>query len=127
MIRGGRVLLTRRARPPYAGTWDVPGGFLEAGENPEQGLRRELREELGVGVRRARFIGFAMDRYGPRGFVVLAVAYRVTPASTRMRAGDDVSEVRWFQMTQVPWRQISFSGLRRLLRTVVRASAGSGL
>jgi len=121
-MRGGRLLLTRRARAPYAGTWDVPGGFLESGETPEQGLRRELREELGVGVRRARFIGFALDRYGPRGFAVLAAAYRVTPTSTRMRAADDVSEVRWFRKTEVPWRQIAFSGVRRLLRTVVRAS-----
>jgi|SRR5690348_6544502 ADP-ribose pyrophosphatase YjhB (NUDIX family) len=127
VMRGGRLLLTRRARPPYAGTWDVPGGFLESGETPEQGLRRELREELGVGVRRARFIGFALDRYGPRGFAVLAAAYRVTPTSTRMRAADDVSEVRWFGMTEVPWRQIAFSGVRRLLRTVVRVSARDGL
>lgn len=112
--------MTRRARPPYEGTWDVPGGFLESDEAPEQALRRELREELGIGVRRARFIGFAMDRYGPRGFVVLAAAYRVAPASTRMRAADDVAEVRWFRVAQVPWRDIAFSGLRRLLRTALR-------
>ena len=29
VIHGGRVLLGRRARDPYAGTWDLPGGFLE--------------------------------------------------------------------------------------------------
>jgi NADH pyrophosphatase NudC (nudix superfamily) len=66
----GRILLGRRARPPYAGTWDLPGGFLEAGETP-QGLAREMREELGVGVRSQRFAGFATDRYGPGGFAIL--------------------------------------------------------
>jgi ADP-ribose pyrophosphatase YjhB (NUDIX family) len=119
IVRRGRLLLARRARPPYAGTWDAPGGFLEAGETPEQGLRRELREEVGVGVRGARFVGFATDRYGPGGFAVLVAAYRVTPTSTAMRAADDVSEVRWFPLARVPWRAIAFPGLRRLLRKVL--------
>jgi len=118
-VRRGRLLLARRGRPPYAGTWDAPGGFLESGETPEQALRRELREEIGVGVRRARFVGFATDRYGPGGFVVLAAAYRVTPTSTKMRAADDVSEVRWFPLARVPWRAIAFVGLRGLLRKAV--------
>jgi len=112
----GRVLLARRARPPYAGTWDLPGGFLEAGETPERGLRRELREELGVGVSRATLVGFATDRYGPGGFPVLAAVYRVTPTSTRTRASDDVSEARWFRRREAPLRGIAFPGLRRLLR-----------
>jgi len=49
ICRRGRMLLAKRANPPYAGTWDLPGGFIEAGETPEAGMRRELREELSVG------------------------------------------------------------------------------
>jgi ADP-ribose pyrophosphatase YjhB (NUDIX family) len=78
VVRGGKVLFTRRANEPYAGTWDVPGGFMEAGEAPAAAVDRELREELGVGARTARFVGFATDRYGPRGFSVLTIVYRVT-------------------------------------------------
>ena len=114
--RRGRVLLGRRARAPYAGTWDLPGGFLEAGERPDECLRRELREELGIGTRRARLIGFATDRYGPKGFSVLAVVYQVTPRAGRIRPADDVSEVRWFPRRAIPYREIAFPGLRRLLR-----------
>lgn len=115
--RRGQVLLTRRGRPPYAGTWDVPGGFLEAGEDPERALRRELREELGVAVRRARLIGFATDRYGPGGFPVLTILYGVVLAPGPLRTSDDVSEARWFPAARMPWRQIAFPGLRRLLRS----------
>jgi len=73
ITRGGRLLLTRRARPPYAGTWDLPGGFLEAGERPEACVRRELREELAMGIRQARLVDFALDRYGPNGIPVLTL------------------------------------------------------
>lgn len=120
IVRGGRVLLTRRARPPYAGTWDLPGGFLEGGEHPEEGLDRELREELGLRASRARLIGFATDRYGPKGFPVLALVYRVTAARGRIRAGDDVAEARWFPRGAVPFRAIAFPSLRRLLRLYLR-------
>jgi mutator protein MutT len=116
IARGGRILLTRRARPPYAGTWDLPGGFLEAGESPEQCLRRELGEELGLGTRRARLLGFATDRYGANGFPILTLVYRVTVGSGRPQAADDVSEARWVRRRAVPYRAIAFPGLRRLLR-----------
>jgi 8-oxo-dGTP diphosphatase len=116
VLARGRVLLARRARPPYAGTWDLPGGFLEAGETPLAGLRRELREEIGARIRRATFAGFATDRYGPGGVAVLTIVYRVTPVSTAVHAEDDVSEVRWFPKHAIPYRHIAFPGLRRLLR-----------
>ncbi|MFK4223693.1 (deoxy)nucleoside triphosphate pyrophosphohydrolase [Streptomyces sp. NPDC019890] len=45
----GRLLAARRSAPEeLAGRWELPGGKLEPGESPEQGLVRELREELGV-------------------------------------------------------------------------------
>ena len=34
--------------PMPAWGWGVPGGFLSKGEHPEEGLRREMREEIGV-------------------------------------------------------------------------------
>ena len=70
------ILLCRRAAAPFAGYWDLAGGF-EADETPERGLRRELREELGVRITRARFRGFVPDRYGPGGFPVLGIVYEV--------------------------------------------------
>lgn len=46
-----RLLVVRRTAPPqFAGMWEFPGGKVEAGEAPKDGLHRELREELGIAV-----------------------------------------------------------------------------
>jgi mutator protein MutT len=47
--RDGRYLITRRLEGTHlAGLWEFPGGKILPGEKPEDALRRELREELGV-------------------------------------------------------------------------------
>jgi ADP-ribose pyrophosphatase YjhB (NUDIX family) len=109
------LLMCRRAAPPYRGTWDLAGGFLEADETPEHGLAREVGEELGARVRRARFRGFVVDRYGRGGIPVLGLVYEVRllgPVSAR----SDVSEVAWFARDAIPWRRIGFASIRRALR-----------
>lgn len=113
------ILLARRAAPPWRGTWDLPGGFLEAGELPEGGLRRELSEELGVRARIVRLHGCFTERYGPRGFPILAMVY-VARLAGSPAAGSDVSEVRWFRRGEIPWRGIAFPSVRRALRSFLR-------
>lgn len=122
IVRGRRVLLTRRAHPPRAGTWDLPGGFLEALETPEAGLRRELREELGITIQAATFVGFVMDRYGRDELPLLNIVFRVRARPGPIRVADDVSEARWFALDAVPYRAIGFAAMRRAVRDHARAT-----
>lgn len=51
----GQVLLAKRPDHTHqGGLWEFPGGKLEAGESVEEGLFRELHEELGIAVERHR-------------------------------------------------------------------------
>jgi len=100
----GRLLLSRRAVEPYLGLWDCPGGFLEEGEHPFDGLRRELQEETGLSVGPARFVGIWMDVYGdaPEAAATLNIYWNVRVDGGEPVAADDVSELRWFRADALP-------------------------
>jgi 8-oxo-dGTP diphosphatase len=55
VFRAGRVLLARRAKPPFAGAFSLPGGLVETGETLEGAALRELREEVAVDARIVAF------------------------------------------------------------------------
>jgi 8-oxo-dGTP diphosphatase len=63
----GRVLITQRpAGKHMAGSWEFPGGKLNPGESPLAGLKRELDEELGIGVDDAEPFVVQRFRYSDR-------------------------------------------------------------
>lgn len=65
--REGAVLLAQRLPGTHmAGRWEFPGGKLETGEGPRQGLDRELREELGIRVKTAEPLLKLSHRYADR-------------------------------------------------------------
>jgi ADP-ribose pyrophosphatase YjhB (NUDIX family) len=98
----GRILLARRAREPRAALWDVPGGFLEPAESPEEGVRRELLEETGLRIEVGRYVGSFVDVYGDGGDTTLNIFFECRVLDGTMRADDDVSELRWFAPDALP-------------------------
>ena len=68
-------ILTRRAKTlsAHAGQWALPGGRIDAGESPEQAVRRELEEEVGLALGGESVLGL-LDDYGTRsGFIITPV------------------------------------------------------
>lgn len=50
IMKEGRVFATQCGYGEFKDGWEFPGGKVEAGESPEEALRREIREELEVEV-----------------------------------------------------------------------------
>ncbi len=98
--RDGRVLLGRRREDPGAGRWDIPGGFLDEGEDALDALRREVVEETGLEVEPAEFLGTWNDAYWNR--TVLCLTWLARVVGCVERPGDDLVELRWFGVEERP-------------------------
>lgn len=114
--RDGRLLLARRAFEPRAGFWDLPGGFVDEREEPFAALERELREETGLGVEHAEFLGIWTEP-DYDGRTVLALTWRALLGAGEPRAADDVAELRWFAAGELPRDdELAFTHFPALLR-----------
>ncbi len=119
----GRVLLARRAWEPYAGMWDLPGGFLGEDEHPLAALSRELLEETGLEVEAGEWLGAFLVPYGEgKGTrTVLNLVWLARVVGGEARAADDVSELRWFARDELPLDEIALAEpLVRWLATPLR-------
>jgi 8-oxo-dGTP diphosphatase len=79
LIEAGRVLLTqRKAGTHLGGAWEFPGGKVLPGEDPRDGLRREIQEELGMDVAVGEILDVTFHRYEDAAKSVLLLFFEVT-------------------------------------------------
>jgi len=72
LFEGGRVLLTRRMKGAHlAGFWEFPGGKVEEGEDPEDALVRECREECGIEIEVDDILDVTFHRYEEKDVLLL--------------------------------------------------------
>lgn len=108
LVKATKVLLVRRAKPPWKDHWDIPGGFCDDGEHPLETARRELYEETGQRVGELTLIGVAMDRYPineEEEVSTLNLSYLGEPnarGESSSEHDDEVSEIGWFDLNELP-------------------------
>ncbi|MBX7199244.1 MAG: NUDIX domain-containing protein [Rhodospirillaceae bacterium] len=93
----GEVLLLRHVvRGSYP--WGLPGGFLKAGETPEQGAVRELTEETGLVAGAAGIVGVNM--ISPRHMEMIVLG--ATAVEMPSRLDFEIFEARFFAVNRLP-------------------------
>ncbi|MDQ3932860.1 MAG: NUDIX domain-containing protein [Actinomycetota bacterium] len=89
----GRLLVVRRANPPAAGRWTLPGGKVRGGERLADALSREFLEETGLEVRVGDLVGVAEALDDGSHYVILD--FHVHVLGGELVAGDDAIDAAW--------------------------------
>jgi len=108
------VLLIERGSPPFAGSWALPGGYVEMRETLEHAAARELEEETGltsVDLQQLHTFG-ALDRHPTERVVSVAYLGLVKFGEHTPRAASDARRVAWFAVDEVP--ELAFDHARIL-------------
>ncbi|WP_406173104.1 (deoxy)nucleoside triphosphate pyrophosphohydrolase [Streptomyces sp. NBC_00996] len=124
LLSEGRLLSARRSAPPaLAGRWELPGGKVEPGENPEHALVRELREELGVEAEPLERVPGEWTL--KPGYVLRVWTARLLPGSAEPRPLEDHDELRWLtpgEIWDVDWLDADVPAVKGAL---LRLDAGA--
>ena len=115
----GRVLLTRRAVPPYLGQWVMPGGKIDPGEPITAALKREVLEEVGIDVHVEGLVDvFEVVNSGEHDNHYVILYYLATAkGGTVLPNAREISEVLWVDRKSVEGLDIP-DGTRHILSKI---------
>ncbi len=92
-----RILLLQHRFRPGSG-WGIPGGFIHPREQPEEAVRRELREEIGLEIDDTS-IAFVRTLQKYRQVEII---FRCAPKGTPLPQGSEVNRAEWFAPDSLP-------------------------
>ncbi len=101
--QNGQLLLIRRADPPWQGYWNLPAGYVEVDEPPDQAAAREAQEETGLEVRIVRLVDALFFDDDPRGNGVLLL-YAAEVVGGVLRGSAEGEELAFFPPDAIPDR-----------------------
>jgi len=99
---GDRYLVLQRADQPCRGEWDTCGGFMEAGETPEECILRETLEETGLVVRIDRLIGAYSGQYGTDGKHTVDLGYLCVADTDEIVLSAEKLDAKWVGVDETP-------------------------
>lgn len=121
LLCNDELMLGVRREDPDAGKLDIIGGFIDFDETAEEGLRRELREELGLAISPEQLTYFCSvpNHYHFDGVlyhtldIIYTVRFETRPA---VAPADDLADVVWMRIEDIEDDQLAFDSTREALR-----------
>jgi len=118
----GEILFVIRKIDPKKGMLDLPGGFVDIDETLEEGMIREIDEELGVAitVEKLRYLGSMVDEYEHGGIesrTINAMYTAPLPENAHIVPADDVADFLFISPNKIPYEKLAFQGMKDFLKT----------
>ena len=110
-IRDGNILLQRQYRYPVCSwQWELPGGFVDPGETPDEAARRELKEETGSGysVKKLYSLGAFYPSFGSTNEKIWLFAAECGEAGDSHREPGEIIQIE--EMTEEQFRKLVAEG-----------------
>jgi 8-oxo-dGTP diphosphatase len=102
VIQNKKLVLIKRANPPFKGKYALPGGFVEYNETVEDAVVREIKEETGLKTEIKKLLGVYSDpNRDPRGHTVSAV-FELGVKGGKLESGSDAKEAKLFSLDKIP-------------------------
>lgn len=119
ITKQGKALLVKRRREPYANTWMFPAGFVDYGEHPEETVKREVKEETGLEVKKAEFMEVLQSEDDPRSPGHFVFCYKITVSDGQLRTDEEENEeVAWKSIKDPP--KIGFKLHQHIMKKLQR-------
>jgi 8-oxo-dGTP diphosphatase len=125
VLRNGRVLLVRRAKPPRRGEWSLPGGLQRLGETVFEAARREVMEEARVQIRPLAVVDVVdlIERLDQRvRYHYTLIDVLAAWSEGEVMAGADAAEVLWAEWAEVE-KKVAWSETVRIIDRAYRMYA----
>jgi 8-oxo-dGTP diphosphatase len=110
ILKDKKVLLGKRHDDPIKassalhgeGTWTMPGGKLHYGEKPQDGAKREVKEETDIEVSGLKLISMTNDMVLDAHFVTFGFLCEDFRGEVKIMEPDEITEWRWFDLHNLP-------------------------
>jgi len=121
-IDHGKILLVKGSRGLTEGRWSLPGGFLRFGEGPQEGLLREMREELRVEGHIESFLDVRAKLGEMSKLHWIMLFYKISVSGGLDPDPDEIADTRYFAL-QDALNQVSDGLMRQVIGHVAREAA----
>jgi len=97
IVKNGKILIIKRSSKEdvFANEWDLPGGKLKFGENPVNGLKREVFEETGLKIKIVKPISVWTFFKNSGKTQVIGITFLARVISGKIRLGKEHTDFKW--------------------------------